>query len=184
MTQGLRERAAWVISGRLLGVAVVAVTMAASCSDSAPKATPPSSARAPAGAATTTTTTTTEPSKFASLYLQILGPADAATGKFFAAIATLPNTATGADAQKIATPAADAIDAADRQLLAAVWPGKVAADVRALVVADAQLVGDLRNLAPQPKVTSGAWKDKFEADVAQVTSRVNVVHADLQNPSK
>jgi hypothetical protein len=180
MTQGLRERAAWVISGRLLGVAVVAVTMAASCSDSAPKATPPSSARAPAGAATTTT----EPSKFASLYLQILGPADAATGKFFAAIATLPNTATGADAQKIATPAADAIDAADRQLLAAVWPGKVAADVRALVVADAQLVGDLRNLAPQPKVTSGAWKDKFEADVAQVTSRVNVVHADLQNPSK
>ena len=180
MTQGLRERAAWVISGRLLGVAVVAVTMAASCSDSAPKATPPSSARAPASAATTTT----EPSKFASLYLQILGPADAATGKFFAAIATLPNTATGADAQKIATPAADAIDAADRQLLAAVWPGKVAADVRALVVADAQLVGDLRNLAPQPTVTSGAWKDKFEADVAQVTSRVNVVHADLQNPSK
>ena len=180
MTQGLRERAAWVISGRLLGVAVVAVTMAASCSDSAPKATPPSSARAPASAATTTT----EPSKFASLYLQILGPADAATGKFFAAIATLPNTATGADAQKIATPAADAIDAADRQLLAAVWPGKVAADVRALVVADAQLVGDLRNLAPQPTVTSGAWKDKFEADVAQVTSCANVVHADLQNPSK
>lgn len=165
---------------RLLGVAVLAVTMAAACSDSAPNTTPPSSARAPASAATTTT----EHSKFASLYLQILGPADAATGKFFTAITTLPNTATGADAQKIATPAADAIDAADRRLLGVAWPGRVAADVRALVVADARLVGDLRNLAPQPSITSGAWKDRFEADVAKVTSCVNVVHADLQNPSK
>jgi hypothetical protein len=182
MTQDLvRDRAAWATSGRLLGVAVIAVTMAAACSDSAPKATSPSSVSAPAGGAATTTT---EPSKFASLYLQILGPADAATGKFFAAITSLPNTATGADAQKIATPAADAIDAADRRLLGVAWPGKVAADVRALVIADAQLVGDLRNLAPQPTVTSGAWKDKFEADVAKVTSGVNVVHADLQNPSK
>ena len=181
MTQRLvRERAGWATSARCLGVALLAVTMAAACSDAAPKATPPPSTRAPAGAATTTT----EPSKFASLYLQILGPADAATGKFFTAITSLPNTATGADAQKIATPAADAIDAADRRLLGVAWPGKVAADVRALVVADAQLVGDLRNLAPQPRVTSGAWKDKFEADVAKVTSCVNVVHADLQNPSK
>jgi hypothetical protein len=181
MTQGLVcERAAWVSPGRLLGVAVLAVTMAASCSDSAPKATPPSSAGAPAGAVTTTT----EPSKFASLYLQILGPADTATGKFFAAITSLPNTATGADAQKLATPAADAIDAADQRLLRVTWPGKVARDVRALVVADAQLVGDLRNLAPQPRITSGAWKDTFEADVAKVTSCVNLVHADLQNTSK
>jgi len=181
MTQRLvRERAGWATSARFLGVALLAVTMAAACSDSAPKATPPSSARAPASAATTTT----EPSKFASLYLQILGPADAATGKFFAAITTLPNTATGADAQKLATPAADAIDAADQRLLRVTWPAKVARDVRALVSANARLVADLRNLAPQPTVTSGAWKDTFEADVAKVTSSVNVVHADLQNPSK
>jgi hypothetical protein len=39
MTQDLvRDRAAWATSGRLLGVAVIAVTMAAACSDSAPKA--------------------------------------------------------------------------------------------------------------------------------------------------
>ena len=91
MTQRLvRERAGWATSARFLGVALLAVTMAAACSDSAPKATPPSSARAPASAATTTT----EPSKFASLYLQILGPADAATGKFFAAITTLPSVSS------------------------------------------------------------------------------------------
>jgi hypothetical protein len=156
-------------------LAILAVTMAAACSNSTPKATPPT------GAANTPTTA---PSKFASVYLQILGPADTATGKFFAAITTLPNTATGADAQKLATPAADAIDAADQRLLRVTWPAKVARDVRALVFANAQLVADLRNLAPQPTVTSGAWKDTFEADVAKVTSCVNVVHADLQNTSK
>lgn len=147
--------------------------------------TPTSSAGAStsASAPTGTATTTTAPSKFARLYLQILGPADAATGQFFAALKALPNTATGADAQKIATPAADAIDAADHRLLRVTWPGKVARDVNALILANAQLVRDLRNLAPQPSVTSGTWKIQFESDVGKVTNLVNRIHADLTAPN-
>jgi hypothetical protein len=165
---------------RLVAVGL-AVTMAGACARGSSKSAPTSpertstSASAPTGAATPTTA----PSKFASLYLLILGPADAATGKFFTALKALPNTATGADAQKIATPAADAIDAADHRLLQVTWPGKVAGDVNALIRANTQLVRDLRNLAPQPSVTSGTWKNQFESDVAKVSYQVNIVHADL-----
>jgi hypothetical protein len=112
--------------------------------------------------------------------MQILGPADAATGKFFTALKSLPTTATGADAQKIATPAADAITAADRQLTAVSWPDKVARDVKALVVADAQLIRDLRGLAPQPRVTSGPWRSQFERDVGNVSKYVSIIRADLE----
>jgi hypothetical protein len=178
----MRERAA---SAGLLVVLTVVVTIAGACADGTSKATPKSSNGAPtsASARTGTTTTTTAPSKYASLYLQILGPADAATGKFFAALKALPSTATVADVQKIATPAADAIDAADRRLLEVTWPGKVARDVKALALANAQLVADLRKLASQPSVTSGTWKDHFESDVGTVTNYVNVVHADLTTPN-
>lgn len=173
---------------RRLVVVSLAVTMAAACAHGSSKSTPTSSVRTStsAGAPTGAATPTTAPSKFASLYLLILGPADAATGKFFAALKALPNTATGADAQKIATPAADAIDAADQRLLRVTWPGKVAGDVNALIRANAQLVRDLRNLAPQPSVTSGTWKNQFERDVANVSNYVNIVHADLTaaNPSQ
>jgi hypothetical protein len=112
--------------------------------------------------------------------MQILGPADAATGKFFTALKSLPSTATGADAQTVATPAADAIVAADRQLNALSWPGKVALDVKALVVADAQLIRDLRALAAQPRVTSGPWRRQFEHDVGNVSKYVSIVRADLE----
>jgi hypothetical protein len=183
ITFGLvRERAT---PARLLVALTLVVTMAGACAGGTSKSTPKSSAgastsaSAPKGAATTTTA----PSKFASLYLQILGPADAATSKFFAALKALPSTATVADVQKIATPAADAIDAADRRLVAVTWPGKVARDAKALALANAQLVGDLRNLASQPSVTSGTWKNQFESDVGKVSNYVNVIHADLTTPN-
>jgi hypothetical protein len=63
------------------------------------------------------------------------------------------------------------------------WPGKVARDVNALILANTQLVRDLRNLAPQPSVTSGTWKNQFESDVAKVTSYVNLIHVDLTSPN-
>jgi hypothetical protein len=136
------------------------------------------------GATTGTTGTTKPPSRFATLYMQILGPADAATGKFFAGLKSLPSTAMGADAQKIATP--DAIAAADRRLTAVSWPGKVALDVKALVLADAQLVRDLRGIAAQHRVTSGPWRSQFERDVGNVSKYVTIIRADLEaaNTSK
>ena len=135
---------------------------------------------------TGTTGTTKPPSKFATQYMQILGPADAATGKFFAALKSLPSTATGAEAQKIATPAANAIAAADRHLTAVSWPGKVALDVKALVRADTQLIRDLRSLAAQRRVTSGPWRSGFERDVGNVSKYVSIIRTDLEaaNPSK
>jgi hypothetical protein len=172
-------------TARPLVVVSLVVTMAGACADGSSKSTPTSPVRTStsAGAPTGEATPTTAPSKFADLYLQILGPADAATGKFFAELKALPNTATGADAQKIATPAADAIDAADHRLLRVAWPGKVARDVNALILANTQLVRDLRNLAAQPSVTSGTWKNQFESDVAKVTNYVNLIHVDLTSPN-
>jgi hypothetical protein len=174
-------------AARRLVVVSLVVMMAGACAGGSSKSTPTSAVRTStstsAGAPTQAATPTTAPSKFASLYLQILGPADAATSKFFAALKTLPKTATGADAQKIATPAADAIDAADHRLVRVTWPGKIARDVNALILANAQLVRDLRNLAPQPSITSGTWKNQFESDVAKVSYYVNIVHVDLTAPN-
>jgi hypothetical protein len=166
---------------RLLILAALAVAVGA-CSNgtSKPSAGAPRSDSVPPGAAGTTTPL----SKFSNLYLQILGPADAATGKFFAALKSLPSTATAADAQKIATPAADAIEAADRRLSTVSWPGKVGRDVHTLVLADARLVNDLRNLAPQNRITYATWKKQFESDVAKVTNSASLVRTDLATTSK
>ncbi len=183
---------AWKATPTRLLVVVALVLTVAGCANRTPKATPKPSAGAstsdsvPRGTATTTTTgtvsTTTAPSAFANLYLQILGPADAATGEFFTALKALSSTATGADAQKVATPAADAIDAADHRLLEVSWPGTVARDIKALVFANAQLVGDMRELAAQNRVTFGAWKNQFESDVATVTNSANLIRTDLTAP--
>src|SRR5258706_14442137 len=154
---------------RTLVVVLLGVAIAGACASGASH-----------DATTATTGTTKPPSRFTTQYLQILGPADAATGKFFTALKSLPPTATGADAQKIATPAADAIAAADRQLNAVSWPDKVALDVKALVVVDAQLIRDLRGLAPQPRLTSGSWRSQFERDVGNVSKYVSIIRADLE----
>ena len=125
-------------------------------------------------------TATTAPSRFETIYLQTLGPADAATGRFFTALKALPSTATGADAQNLATKAANAIEAADRALKRVAWPGKVADEVTTLVRVDSRLVADLRNVGTQSRVTSGSWKTKFQGDVATVAQQVSVVVAALR----
>jgi len=183
---GIASARAWRKTIGLLIPVTVVTLIAAGCSSSAPKAAPPSSSTAmPASDSTTSGTSpiTTMPSKFATLYLNILGPADQASGTFFTALQKLPSTATGADAEKIAAPAADAIDLADRQLLEVSWPGDVANDIRRLVLVDTRLVADLRNVAKQNSVTSGGWKNQFEGDVAQVAAQVNVVVAKIQTPT-
>ncbi|MGO9875018.1 MAG: hypothetical protein ACLPVY_14585 [Acidimicrobiia bacterium] len=121
-------------------------------------------------------------SRYATLYLQILGPADEASGKFFSALKALPANATGAQAQRIATPAADAISTADQRLLQVSWPPDVASAVSALVLVDARLVEDLGDLGPLSYVTSGGWKSRFERDVSAVSTQVAVVVSDLQRP--
>ena len=168
----------------LLAIALVAAT-AAACDSGTPKVTPTSTTvtTSTAAVSTGTATTTTAASEFATRYLQILGPADVASGTFFAALEKLPSNATGADAQKMATPAADAIDAADQKLLAVTWPTSIAGEVKKLVLADAQLVRDLRNVGKKQHVTSGNWKRQFESDVARVTNQVSVVVADLRAPT-
>jgi len=128
------------------------------------------------------TVPTSAPSQYGSLYLQILGPADVATGTFFSKLKALPSSATGADAQRIATPAAAAIDTADQQLLRVSWPHAVADAVTALVLVDTRLVGDLRILHTLSHVTTGTWKSRFEHDVAAVSAQVAVVVTDLQRP--
>jgi hypothetical protein len=118
-------------------------------------------------------------SPFAGRYAQILGPADAATGAFFNALKALPPTATGGDALKIASPAADAIDAADRGLRRVTWPARASRDIHALETANARLVADLRSLGAQPRVSSGPWRTRFEGDVRQISQYVGAIRTDL-----
>lgn len=164
----------------LVAITLVAVT-SASCAGGTPKSSTVTTSTA--AASTGPTSTTTPASQFATLYQQILGPADAASAKFFGALEKLPSDATGAEAQKIATPAADAIDAADRRLSAVTWPANIAGAVEKLVRTDAQLVRDLRDVGKQQHVTSGTWKRQFESDVTKVTDQVSVVVADIRAPT-
>src|SRR6185369_9818642 len=103
------------VSSSLLLVACLGVVLGACTTDSS-KATLSSSPPTSAGAPTSPPATSATPTPLATLYLRILGPADAASGKFFTALKALPATATGADAAKSAFAAADAIERADRQL--------------------------------------------------------------------
>jgi hypothetical protein len=182
---GREHRAPRARARGLLALTVVVGVMTGACSNSTTKATPTTTAAVtPSDSASVgTPTSTTTPSAFATRYLQILGPADAATGTFFTALKALPITATGADAQKIATPAANAIARADQQLLRVAWPTNVAVDVRALVLADARLVGDLRDVGAQKLLTSGVWKKQFESDVTDVSTRVSTLVAVLKAPT-
>lgn len=153
------------------------------CSTSKPTSTPTTISSSPRATPNPTSTPTAQ-SPSERRYLQILGPADTATGAFFTALKALPSAATGTDAQRIATPAADAIAAADVQLVAAIWPTKVATDIKALVRADERLVGDLRDLAQQPHPSTGPWKTRFENDVASVGQAAGITRTDLINSPK
>jgi len=163
---------------------VVAVTVCA-CSDGHSKVTAASTVPSSAAVTSSTVPPSVPPpatSRYGTLYLQILGPADAASGAFFTKLKALPSSATGADAQRIATPAAAAIDTADRQLLRVSWPPAVAPAVTALVLDDVRLVADLRILHTLAHVTTGTWKNQFEHDVGAVSAQVNIVVTDLQRP--
>ncbi|MCU1466197.1 MAG: hypothetical protein JWM72_2125 [Actinomycetia bacterium] len=169
------------LSSPLFFVVCLGVVLGA-CTSGGSKATPD-----PSPTSTTTrtqpSTATTPTSPLENLYLQLLGPADAASGKFFTALKALPVGATGADAEKFASPAADAIERADRQLLGVTWPGKLGRDVHALVTANGRLVVDLRNLASQKTVTTGPWPIQFERDVGIVFDRATVIQADFHGSS-
>jgi hypothetical protein len=161
-------------------IAVLSAAAVAACSGATSKTTPGSTASSspvsvPAGP-------TTSVSPFADRYAQILGPADAATGAFFSGLKALPTNATGADALKIASPAADAIDAADRGLRGISWPANASRDIHALETANARLVADLRSLGTQPRVSSGPWRTRFEADVRQISQYVSAIRTDLNGP--
>jgi len=163
-------------------VTLAAVAVGAGCDSAAkPKAAPSASSSSVSSTSQVVGTSVTQ-SKYATMYLQILGPADEASGKFFSALKALPANATGAQAQTIATPAAQAISTADQRLLRVSWPHDVASAVRALVLVDARLVGDLSDLGPLSHVTSGGWKSRFERDVSAVSTHVTVVVSDLQRP--
>ena len=167
---------------RLVVWLVVAGVSVSACDSGGTKAAPTSTTgvATSSGAPTGAVGGSAAPSKFATLYLEILGPADAASGTFFTALEKLPASASGVDAQRIATPAADAIALADRKIGRIRWPARVAAEMRALVVADERVVRDLRTVGAQARLGSGPWKPRFERDVTAVTGRVKTVVADLQ----
>jgi hypothetical protein len=167
------------MSSSLLLVACLGAVLGA-CTTGSSKATPNSSPPTSAWAPTSPPATSAAPTPLASLYLRILGPADAASGKFFTALKALPATATGADAEKSALPAADAIERANRQLRGVKWPGKLGRDIPALVSANEALVIDLRSLGPQKSVTTGAWTTRFERDVRAVFNRATAVQTDFR----
>jgi hypothetical protein len=167
--------------------AVVVAVTACACSDTHAKGkvnAPASTVQSSAAVTSSTAPLSVPPptSRYGTLYLQILGPADVATGTFFTKLKALKSSATGADAQQIATPAADAIDTADQQLRRVSWPHAVAPAVTALVLDDTRLVADLRILHTLGHVTTGTWKTRFEHDVAAVSAQVQVVVTDLQQP--
>jgi hypothetical protein len=117
-------------------------------------------------------------------YEQLVATANAAGSKFNAEVKALPGSATGPDVAKIAEPVAAAIDAADQVLLRARWPATAIPGVRALVVADAVVIIDLRNLSAKDSQSIGAWGNQLAADFGNMKGQVDVVRADLARPPK
>lgn len=128
-------------------------------------AAPTASASAPA------ITSSTHPlSYYASEYVRIVAPGNAALDKMSAA-ANAKNPSLS-QVQSLATAAAKIAQSEDAQLLRIAWPSPtIAQDVRSLVKADGPVIGDLDNI-------EGSQTTLYRDDGA-ANAAANIVRADL-----
>lgn len=154
----------------------------------------PTSAPATAAAPTTTTKAAMSPSasfshattlsktEAAATYLRIVAPVNAAQDRMATQLASLPDSATGADVAKITDPVADAIDRADEQLLRVNWPTDIVPDVKALVSAAAIVANDLRAVDGQNILSISQWETQIATDAGKLNGAVAILRSDLGLP--
>lgn len=161
-------RGAVVTRPTLSGAALLAVAICvAACGGSSTPAAAPASSSSPTA-------------DVGALYLAAVAPANAAGDVFRAKI---NDQSTQAEVVAAAAPLADAYVAMDERLARIPFTGQAATDVRALVTADGQLIGDLRAIGQQTAFSLAAFQAQFGRDVAAVGSAVTLIRADLGLPA-
>jgi hypothetical protein len=127
----------------------------------------------------TSTTTTGAPGDLGQQYLAIRTPVSTTSFTFNQQLSALGDSATGADLARIAAPVIAALNEADQALQRVAWPGRVRADISALVADDAVFVADLSAAGSQTPQTIGSWKTQLFADVKRDNLAASKVAADL-----
>ena len=115
---------------------------------------------------TTAATTTSLPTiDHAAQFLNIIRPANRAASVFNEAAAGLPADASPQDLAVIASPLADAVALAAKELTSAAWPSELQPLISALVGAAAKVEADLRSVNDQTEATFAAWDQTFATDL-------------------
>jgi hypothetical protein len=159
-----------VIAAALAGTAVLTL---AACGSG--HSTARSSASVPA-AATAPTPTAAPAVNYGAEYLAIVTPVNTAGDTFVAKWNALPGTATTAQQDAVLTPILTALQTADGKLAAIQWPTNAEADVKAMIVADGAVQGDLMNLE------GGGSSAPFVTDLGKAHAASEVVRGDLGLP--
>jgi ABC-type glycerol-3-phosphate transport system substrate-binding protein len=132
-----------------------------------PAFTSASSAPSPSAPATTPAASATPLSVYAAKFQKIGRPSDKLQYEYQA----LPSDTTLAEAQSLATRIVTATQNGNAQLLRETWPPQVEKDIRAMVIANGPVLGDLEN-----------GQDRLVTDSGPANAAYNIVLADLGLP--
>jgi hypothetical protein len=135
-----------------------------------PALTSTSSAPSSSAPATTPAASATPLSVYATKFQEIGRPSEKLQDKFKA----LPSDTTLAEAQRLATQIVTATQKGNAQLLRETWPPQVEKDIRAMVIADGPVLGDLAD------IENG--QDRLVTDSGTANAAYNIVLADLGLP--
>jgi ABC-type glycerol-3-phosphate transport system substrate-binding protein len=164
-----------------LALASGAVLLLAACGSSrgshpgpssATSATTPTFTSAPSSSApgTTPAASAAPLSVYAAKFQEIGRPSEKLQNEFQA----LPSDTTLAEAQPLATRIVTATQKGNAQLLRETWPPQVEKDIRAMVIADGPVLGDLADLEN--------GQDRLVTDSGTANAAYNIVLADLGLP--
>jgi hypothetical protein len=126
-----------------------------------------------------TTPATSSKQDLARTYLRIVAPANAAHDTLERKSKSYDDSTTAEQVASDLAPVIAAYEAADNALLRVKWPASIAADVKALVVANGALIGDLRAAGSQDVLSSSNWATQLSQDGGKSAAAANIVRADL-----
>ncbi len=118
----------------------------------------------------------------AKQYLKDVAPVNSALTKFADQAGKWSDSTTDAQAENDATPAINALQKLQNELLSQSWPAKAKGDVRTLYKAIPGLEANLFALSGITILNDGSWLSTFSTDSATIGSDSNIVRHDLKLP--
>jgi len=116
-------------------------------------------------------------------YLTLIAPVNSAGDQAKQSLNAFGSTFTGADVAKAVAPYVTALQTFNSAVIRVSWPAKVEPDIRALVAADAVVIGDLNGASTLTALNASQWVQQLNVDASKSRTASDVVRADLGLPA-